>query len=85
MMEALLAHKGRALGICSHPYDLCTELIAREAGVVITDPWGLPLQAPLDVTTNVAWIGFANADLQAQIQPPLQMILARHTRGLQHV
>ena len=33
LIEPLLAKRGRALGICSHPYDLCTELIAREAGV----------------------------------------------------
>jgi hypothetical protein len=82
VLETWLARKGRALGICSHPYDLCTELVAREAGVVITDPWGIPLRAPLDVTTNVAWIGFANADLQAQVGPPLRTILARHTRDL---
>ena len=82
VMEAVVARAGRTLGICSHPYDLCTELIAREAGVVISDPWGLPLQAPLDVSTNVAWIGFANADLQAQVGPPLRAILARHTSDL---
>ena len=28
------------LGLCCHPYDVCTELIAREAGVIVTDPWG---------------------------------------------
>src|SRR6185503_7687011 len=29
LMEGLLAGRGQALGICCHPYDLCTELIAR--------------------------------------------------------
>ena len=33
------AAAGRAApALCSHPYDLCTELIAREAGVIVTDP-----------------------------------------------
>ena len=40
LIEPMLARRGRALGICSHPYDLCTELIAREAGVLVTDPLG---------------------------------------------
>src|SRR6266581_766010 len=38
--------------LCCHPYDLCTELIAREAGVVITDPLGAPLDAPFDLTSD---------------------------------
>ncbi|HEX7315646.1 MAG TPA: galactokinase family protein [Pyrinomonadaceae bacterium] len=32
--------------ICCHPYDVCTELIAREAGVVVTDERGKRLRAP---------------------------------------
>ena len=35
--------------LCCHPYDLCTELIARELGVLVTDEHGRPLAAPLDV------------------------------------
>ena len=35
--------------LCCHPYDLCTELIARELGVVVTDEHGRQLAAPLDV------------------------------------
>jgi hypothetical protein len=30
LMEPLLNRRGLMLGICAHPYDLCTELIARE-------------------------------------------------------
>ena len=29
--------------LCCHPYDLCTELIARELGVLVTDEQGRPL------------------------------------------
>lgn len=61
--------------ICSHPYDLCTELIAREAGVIVVDPGGRPLAAPLDVGTDVAWAGYANAQIRRQIEPLLQQAL----------
>lgn len=80
LMENLLAEHGAALGICCHPYDICTELIAREAGVVVTDIHGQPLSAPLDVEPNVAWAGYANEAIRAQIEPLLQASLAR--RGL---
>jgi hypothetical protein len=79
-IDPLLAGQGRTPGLCSHPYDLCTELIAREAGVLVTDPWGRPLDAPLDVFTRVGWVGYANSQLRQQLEPPLQAALAR--RGL---
>ena len=43
-----------------HPYDLCTTMLLEEAGGVVTDPWGDPLDCPLDTTTSVAWVGYAN-------------------------
>jgi hypothetical protein len=58
---------GRAPIFCAHPYDLSCELIAREAGVIVTDPRGKRLAAPLDVTSDVAWVGFANADLARSV------------------
>jgi hypothetical protein len=66
--------------LCCHPYDLCTELIARELGVVVTDEGGLPLHSPLDVTSDVGWIGYANRDLEALVEPHLRRALTR--RGL---
>jgi fructose-1,6-bisphosphatase/inositol monophosphatase family enzyme len=80
LLESVLARRGLALGICCHPYDLATELIAREAGVVVTDPRGSPLDAPLDVETDVAWVGYANPAIRAQVEPLLQAALRR--RGL---
>jgi hypothetical protein len=68
------------LGICCHPYDVCTELIAREAGVVVTDERGLDLNPPLSADANVAWAGYANRSIRAQIEPLLQDALKR--RGL---
>ena len=58
---------GRGPVFCAHPYDLACELIAREAGVVVTDPRGARLAAPLDVTSDVAWLGFANAGLARSV------------------
>ena len=74
-LEAILGARGEALGICCHPYDVCTELIAGEMGVIITDPEGRPLDAPLDTTSPVAWVGYANDRLRAQIEPVLQRLL----------
>ena len=77
-----LVERKRAGGpaLCCHPYDLCTELIARELGVRVTDECGRPLAAPLDVTSDVAWVGYANAAVRAQIEPHLRRALVR--RGL---
>jgi hypothetical protein len=61
--------------LCCHPYDVATALIAREAGVIITDPWGNELTAPLDTDSPVAWVGYANAALRKRIEPVLQRLL----------
>jgi fructose-1,6-bisphosphatase/inositol monophosphatase family enzyme len=80
LMEPLLARRGSALGICCHPYDMCTEMIAREMGVIVTDLRGEPLRVPLDVETNIGWAGYANRHIQREIEPLLQRALA--SRGL---
>jgi hypothetical protein len=80
LMENILRERGLSLGICCHPYDVCTELIAREAGVVVTGIDGGPLQARLAVEPDVAWAGYANSQIRAQIEPQLRSALTR--RGL---
>jgi fructose-1,6-bisphosphatase/inositol monophosphatase family enzyme len=80
LLEPVLARRGRPLGICCHPYDLCTELIARELGVIVTDARGAPLDAPLAVEPDVAWVGYANPRIRAQVEPLLQRAL--RSRGL---
>ena len=80
LIEALLARDGRALGIACHPYDLAAALIAEEAGVLLTDARGDTLDAPLNTRADVAWIGYANAHIRAQMEPGLLAALAR--RGL---
>jgi hypothetical protein len=79
-MEAFLARKGLALGICCHPYDVCTELIARELGVVVTDERGLPLRSLLTIEADVSWVGYANETIRRQIEPLLSAALEK--RGL---
>ena len=80
LMEPLLARRGLSLGICCHPYDLCTELVARELGVIVTDEQGQALQAPLDVDANITWVGYANPQIRAQIEPALRRAL--ESRGV---
>ena len=67
-------------GLCCHPYDLCACLIAEEAGVILTGPSGGPLDAPLDLAADVAWVGYANQRLRSLVEPVLQQAL--HRRGL---
>lgn len=61
------------LGVTStlacRPYDVVTWRIAAEAGCVVCDPFGAPLDAPLDTTTNVAFACYANARLAEVLQP----------------
>ena len=80
LMEPLLARRGLALGICCHPYDVASALVAEEAGVLLTDGLGGPLDAPLTVRGDVAWAGYANPAIRAQIEPLLLRALAE--RGL---
>ena len=71
----MLAERGLPPALTCHPYDICTALIAREGGVIVTAPHGQPLDAPLNVEAEVAWAGYANAAIQAQIEPLLQQEL----------
>jgi fructose-1,6-bisphosphatase/inositol monophosphatase family enzyme len=80
LMNKLLAQRGIVMGICCHPYDVCTELIARQVGVIVTDENGEPLNAKLSVAPNITWIGYANAAIREQIEPLLRQALTR--RGM---
>jgi len=64
--------------LCCHPYDICTVLIAREAGCVIEAPAGGALRYPLDTTTPVAWMGYANPTLARIVRPVLRRLLATY-------
>jgi fructose-1,6-bisphosphatase/inositol monophosphatase family enzyme len=75
LMETRLRQRGSPLGICCHPYDLCTELIARELGVIVTDVHGELVRAPLNTDADLAWAGYANGDIRREIEPLLQRAL----------
>jgi fructose-1,6-bisphosphatase/inositol monophosphatase family enzyme len=70
--------RGLPPGLCCHPYDVCAALIAQEAGVVVTDAAGGPLDAPFDLSADVAWVGYANERLRALVEPVLREALRRH-------
>ena len=80
LLEPGLRKRGRPSGICCHPYDLATELIAREAGVIVTDVRGGPLTAALDTSLDVTWIGYANTRIRGLVEPTLTRVL--RARGL---
>jgi fructose-1,6-bisphosphatase/inositol monophosphatase family enzyme len=77
LLEPVFARRGQRLGICCHPYDICTALIATEGGVIVTDPAGNTLNAPLRVDADVAWAGYANEHIRRQIEPLLQTALRK--------
>ncbi len=80
LLDRHLAARGEALGICCHPYDLATILLAEKAGVLLSDDRGGELDAPMDIHADVGWIGYANAEIRAQIEPALLAVL--HERGI---
>jgi hypothetical protein len=69
---------GRVAGHACHPYDLCTVLIAEEAGVIVTDGRGNALDAPLDTTSDVSWIGYANETIRREVEPVLLRLLSKY-------
>lgn len=77
LMRPALTARNLPLGLCCHPYDLCTALIAQEAGAIITDASGSPLSAPMNVEADVAWAGYANDAIRRQIEPPLHAALRK--------
>lgn len=79
-MEPVTDERGLPRLLCCHPYDLCTELIAREAGVIVTGVDGGLLNARLAVEPDVSWAGYANERIRATVEPLLQSALRE--RGL---
>lgn len=71
----VFARLGLTSSLVCHPYDICTELILREAGGIVERPEGGRLRAPLDTTTPVAWVGYANPALARLARPVLRDVL----------
>lgn len=75
LRPAFYAMQGLAQGMSCHPYDCAALLIAEEAGVIVTDERGRPLDGPMDTTTGINWVGYANGTLREQIEPLVQRFL----------
>jgi hypothetical protein len=75
LLRPVLAERGLPPALTCHPYDICCALIAEESGVIVTDAAGQRLDAPLNVEAEVAWAGYANAHIRAQIEPLLRQEL----------
>lgn len=78
-LRAWLAQRARVETIASHPYDLCTMLIATEAGSpvlqIANDGALSPLAAPLDLVTDVSFVVFVNDEARRAIGPLLSEVL----------
>ena len=61
--------------IVCHPYDVVAALLLAEAGVVYEHPLGGFPDAPLDTTSGIAWVAYANSTLADLARPVLQRIL----------
>ncbi|HUF10271.1 MAG TPA: hypothetical protein VMO47_13200 [Rhodothermales bacterium] len=83
LTKEITANRGRAPGLCCHPYDLAGLVVAVEVGVIVTGPNGGPLDAPLDTDTDVSWIGYANEAIRTAVEPHLLQLLQEY--GLKDV
>ena len=61
-----------------HPYDVAVGLLLKEAGCVYKSPWGGEVDAPLDTTSPVSWVAYANEDLAALICPVLKTLMEEY-------
>ena len=77
-MHRVATERGLPRPLCCHPYDLCTELIAREAGVIVTGVDGRQLNARLAVEPDVSWVGYANQRIRDIVEPLLHAALSNH-------
>jgi hypothetical protein len=59
--------------LTSHPYDLCTALIAEEAGVVIRASDLGTLRAPFSTEERSGFVGYASPRVQAALEPVLRL------------
>ena len=77
LTEKVLNHKGLELGLSCHPYDICTAIIAQEAGVIVEGENQADLNIPLDLNTPVTWFAYANEAIRQQVAPILQDLIKK--------
>ncbi len=66
---------GKRRGLTCHPYDMAGLLVLEEAGVILTDVKGDPLNAPFDTLTECSWMGYANQKIRDEVEPVLRNLL----------
>jgi len=71
VLFAKMAREGKKKGHICHPYDICTFLIGKEAGVQFTDSQGNDLDTPFNLLAEVGWIAYSNASIRALVEPVL--------------
>ena len=76
-LRAFLARRRGTPTLTCKPYDCAGAiLVARAAGCIVTTPDGGNLDFPLDVTTPVSFVAWANARTRARLEPHLRAVLA---------
>ena len=58
-----------------HPYDACAWLVLTKAGAVYEHPLGGFPDAPLDTSSGIAWIAYANETLASLARPVIRKVL----------
>ncbi len=71
----IFARLGLESPMVCHPYDVAAALILEEAGIVYEHPLGGFPDAPLDTTTPMTWVIWANSTLADQARPALRKVL----------
>jgi len=77
LLNQHLKRQGKRTGHICHPYDVCAKLIAEEAGIILTNAFDQPFDAPFDLHSEVDWIGYANPAIKAELSVPLQRAMQK--------
>jgi hypothetical protein len=62
------------MSLVCHPYDVCTAMLLQEAGVIFETPEGGVVDVPLDLTSPVTWVAYANQTLADLVRPVLKRL-----------
>jgi fructose-1,6-bisphosphatase/inositol monophosphatase family enzyme len=75
LRHELATRRGRPT-LTGKPYDVSGAILcAREAGAVVTAPDGGELDVPLDATTSLGFVGYANAATERRLAPHFRAAL----------
>jgi len=76
-LRAWEANRTGRLPLATKPYDVAAaQLVARGAGAVVHGTDGAPLAGPLDATTSLSFVAYANTATAARLAPHLAAVLA---------